>query len=253
MSRRDEREAENATLIRLLRVMNDPVARELASRMARCRDTRITRRAAGIVTVTDAIRAGPGWRCKTVACWSCRTSHVKRKRTMAIRLFSGQENKDLSLVTINAGRGLSSLREVTLEHEQFAKDLTRLRKKLLRTDQRLAGITALAVLEVTNSGGLWKPHWHIVLAHPEIDRDEIVSMLRERFPGNRRVNIKAFHSERASTDNVEGCVSYALKSDHGSWSPHDVALYYRWMRGRCALRSLCILLNARESDHVALV
>ena len=47
------------------------------------------------------------------------------------------------------------------------------------------------------------PHWHILLAHPRIDRQEVAAVLGQRFPGPRRVQVQPFHPQTLVRENVE--------------------------------------------------
>src|SRR5689334_24790533 len=130
MTRRNRLEAENAALIAALSTMNDETAHELADRMQRCREHRIRRRENPAVTVVDALRAGPQFKCKTVACWCCRTAHVKRKKALAAAVFAEAANVDCSFVTINAAMPCDDVDAVTTAHTKMADDLDYLRDSL---------------------------------------------------------------------------------------------------------------------------
>ena len=63
----------------------------------------------------------------------------------------------------------------------------------------------------------WHPHWHILLAHPRIDRQEMTAVFRQRFPGARRVQVQPFHPETPGSENVENCVGYVFMFEHRDW------------------------------------
>lgn len=247
MSRHKPLEAENAALIAALSAMNDAVAQELGARMQRCREARIRRRETPVVTLVDALRAGPQFKCKTVACWCCRTAHVKRKKAQAMAIFAdaAAANAHCSYVTVNAATPCDGLDEVAAAHTKMVDDLDNLRDSLSRRDRRFARISMFAILEVGYDGTRWRPHWHIPLAHPRLDRQEIAEVFRKRFPGARRVQVKPFHSEVSVVENVENCVGYAFKFDHRGWSEYASARLFLWIRKRAALRSMCSVLRAK--------
>ena len=249
MSRRKRLEAENAALIAALAAMNEPVAQELAARMQKCREHRIRRRENPVVTVVDALRTGPQFKCKTVACWCCRTAHVKRKKAQAAAVFAEANNADCSFVTVNAATPCDDLDEVGAMHTKMANDLDNVRDGLSRRDRRYARMSIFAILEVGHDGVQWHPHWHILLAHPRVDRQEVAAVLRKRFPGARRVQVQPFHSETPVRENVENCVAYAFKFDHRDWSEYASSRLFLWIRQRVALRSMCSLLRAKVKTY----
>ena len=123
VSWRHRLEAETATLIAALSAMNDETAQELADRVHRCREHRIRRRQSPVVTVVDALRAGPQFKCKTVACWCCRTAHVKRKKAQAVAVFAETANADCSFVTVNAAMPCDDVDGIAAAHSKMADDL----------------------------------------------------------------------------------------------------------------------------------
>jgi hypothetical protein len=249
MSRRNRLEAENAALIAALSAMNDKTAQELAGRMQRCREHRIRRRENPAVTVVDALRAGPQFKCKTVACWCCRTAHVKRKKALAAAVFADVANAHCSFVTVNAAMPCDDLDGVAAAHTKMVNDLDNLRDGLSRRDRRYARMSIFAILEVGHDGIQWHPHWHLLLAHPRIDRQEVAAVFRQRFPGARRVQVQSFHSDNSVRENVANCVGYAFKFDHRKWSQYASSRLFLWIRQRAALRSMCSLLRAKVKTY----
>lgn len=243
-----DQETENADLIATLAVIVDPLAVELADRMRRCRADRHQRREHGRPkTYVEATRAGPQFKCKTVACFACRSAHVKRKQDEAARLFGNAANADCSLITINAPEPVGTLDQVTELHRLFRANLNNWRDTAERHDRRYERMALYAVLEVQNDGSLWRPHWHVIAHHRRIDRQMIAERARHQWPGARRVQVKAFHEGKAVEANVMDCVGYALKFDHGSWSEFASASLFLWVRRRSALRSMCSAMKPRES------
>ena len=242
-----DQEDENARLIATLAVIGDPVAVELADRMRKCRADRHQRRGHGRPkTYVEATRAGPQFKCKTVACFACRAAHVKRKQDQAARLFDHAANADCSLITINAAEPVGTLDEVAELHRLFRATLNNWRDTAARHDRRYDGMSLYAVLEVQHDGSLWRPHWHVVTHHREIDRQMIAERARDQWPGDRRVQVKPFHEGKAVEANVMDCVGYALKFDHGSWSEFASASLFLWVRHRSALRSMCSVMKPRK-------
>lgn len=250
MTRRSirDQEDENARLIATLAVIGNPMAVELANRMQRCRSDRHQRRGRGRPkTYVEAARAGPQFKCKTVACFACRAAHVKRKQDQAARLFDHAANADCSLITINAAEPVGTLNEVAELHRLFRATLNNWRDAAARHDRRYDGTALYAVLEVQHDGSLWRPHWHVVAHHRGIDRQMIAERARDQWPGHRRVQVKPFSEEKAVEANVMDCVGYALKFDHGSWSEFASASLFLWVRRGSALRSMCSAMKPREN------
>jgi hypothetical protein len=106
-----------------------------------------------------------------------------------------------------------------------------------------------AILEVGHDGIQWHPHWHVLLAHPGIDRQEIAAAFRQRFPGARRVQVQPFHSANPVRENVENCVGYAFKFDHHKWSQYASSQLFLWIRHRAALRAMCSVLRAEVKTY----
>jgi hypothetical protein len=247
MARRSirDQEAENADLIATLAVIPDPVAVELADRMQRCRSDRHQRRIRP-KTYVAAVQAGRQFKCKVVACWACRSAHVRRKQVEAARLFENATNADCSLITVNAAEPVGSLNEVAELHRLFRFSLNNWRDAAARDDRRYDRLALYAVLEVQHDGILWRPHWHIVAHHRGIDRQMIAERARDQWPGYRRVQVKAFNEAKAVEDNVTDCVGYGLKFAHQSWSEFASASLFCWIRRRRALRSMCSVMKPRE-------
>lgn len=251
--RRDRLEAENAELIEMLDRLNDPIARELADRMRRCRADRVRRREGGFSTVVEVMRA-PQYKCKAVACWACRTAHIGRKKEQAMEVFASAANEDCSFVTVNAAAPSSDLDEVAALHRKFATDLNNLRDALARRHSRFNRLAAYAVLEVEyDATGMWKAHWHLCLWHERVDRQEVAEAFRRQWQGDRRVNVKPFDVTEHATSNARAITGYALKFHHGQWPIYAVALLWLWLRQRAALRSLCVRMNRRVQQAIHLV
>lgn len=245
MSRRDRLEAENATIIATLGAMNDEAAQELANRMQRCREHRIRRRETPVATVVDALRSGPQYKCKTVACWCCRTAHVRRKKTQAAAVFAEAANGECSWVTVNAAVPCADLDGVAAAHTKMMNDLDNLRHGLSRSDRRFGRMSLFAILEVQHDGAQWRPHWHILIAHPRVDRQELIAKFRERFTGPRRVQGEPFYPWLTVRENIDNCVGYACKFDHRGWPEYASSRLFLWIRQRAALRSMCCALRAK--------
>ena len=241
MSRRDRLERHNVDLIDALTAMTDSVSQELADRMRRCREDRIRRRETPIVTFVDAVRRGPQFKCKAISCWCCRTAHIRRKRIQAMSIFASSTNAHCSLVTVNAHVSCDDLNEVAIAHTKFAVDLDNLRDGAATRDRRFGHMAFFAVLEVAHDGNQWRPHWHVLLSHPRIDRQEITAVFQRRFPGSRRVQVEPFHTENTVAVNVEKCVGYMLKFDLSQWLTSTSMQFLLWLRRRAALRSISVI------------
>ena len=250
MARRSirDQEGENALLIATLTDMKDLVAVELADRMRRCREDRHQRRGRGRPkTYVEARRAGPQFKCKTVACFACRSAHVKRKQVEAARLFENAASADCSLITVNAAEPVGTLDEVAELHRLFRITLNNWRDAATRDDRRYERMALYALLEVQHDGSLWRPHWHVVAHHRGIDRQMIAERARDQWPGDRRVQVKAFDKGMAVEANVMDCVGYALKFDHRPWSEFASGSLFLWVRRRSALRSMCSAMKPRKN------
>jgi hypothetical protein len=244
--RRDRMEAENAALIEMLGSLNDPVARELAGRMRRCRVDRIRRREGAFTTLVEVMRARQ-YKCKTVACWACRSAHVRRKKEEAKQVFLGAANEDCSFVTINAAAPALDLDEVAAQHTKFSADLNNLRDALARRDRRFNRIAVFVVLEVQYdvASSSWEPHWHLALWHERIDRQAVALALKTRWQGYRRIHIKPFDVAKDAVGNAKDVTGYALKFHHWDWPLHAAASWWLWLRKRAALRSICVKIGRR--------
>ena len=69
------------------------------------------------------------------------------------------------------------------------------------------------------------------------------------YPGRRRVQAKEMDECRPLSDNIENCVGYAFKFNHGEWSEYDSAYFWWWVRQRAALRAMCFLLEKKSSSR----
>ena len=137
----------------------------------------------------------------------------------------------------------------TASGRKMADDLDNLRDGMSRSDRRYARMSIFAILEVEHDGVRWHPHWHILLAHPRIDRQEVAAVFRQRFPGARRVQVQPFHPKNPVSENVENCVGYASKFDHRDWSEYASSRLFLWIRQGAALRSMCSVLRARVKTY----
>ena len=252
-SRRDRMETDNAALIEMLSSFNDPVARELADRMRRCRADRMRRREGGFTTVVDVMRV-PQYKCKSVGCWACRTAHIRRKKEQVRQVFLCAASEDCSFITVNAAEPAPDLDEVAAQHRKFSVDLNNFRDALARRDGRFNRIAAFTVLEVQHDAvnGVWKPHWHLALWHERIDRQEVTLVFNKRWQGHRRTNVKPFDSTRDAVANAESIIGYALKSHHWEWSVYAAASWWLWLRKRAALRSICVTTNRRINANTSI-
>lgn len=251
MSRFARRDDAAATVIQCLATSNDTVARELAARMERCRRDRIRRREAPITTVVGALKAGPQYKCHTLACWCCRTAHVTRKKQKALTLFAASDNAHCGFVTINAASPCADLDEVATAHAKMTRDVKNWRNAMARDNGRYDRLGLLAVLEVGHDQAGWHPHWHVVMSHPGLDRQAITAALRDQFPGSRRVQMSAFLEENSVAANVEACVGYAAKFQHSSWSTTTSAQFFVWIRQRAALRSMSFMIRPKTSPQLS--
>lgn len=245
MSRITRLEAQNAALIASFLASEDTSAHELAGRMQRCRADRFSRRARKAGTYVEALRSGPQFKCKTVACWACRKAHVARKKKQATHVFASSCKEDCSWLTVNATEPCVDLNQVFQQHQKFRVQIDNWRDSLARRDRRFTRMALLAMLEVQHRGGQWHPHWHIVVSHPRVDWQEIAEHARSRWPGARRVKVEPFKDGKELVDSIRDCVGYGFKFDHGDWPVAASADLFLWIRQGHALRSMCITKSPR--------
>jgi hypothetical protein len=247
-------EAYNAKLIAELRLMGDSVSTNLAHRMAQCRADRLLRRSSRNrwATTEAMVRTGQ-YKCKTVACFACRRDHVRRKIEQAADLFSmgDTDNAECSLVTINWSRPCADLDEVTAAHRKFSDDIRNWRNALIKKNRGFSRGTLLAILEVQHDGAMWRPHWHILVHHPRVDRQELRHQLKLRWNDNRQVQVKAFWDTQSASENAAGCAIYALKFDTEAWSISSAAKLHGWIRQRAALRSMTVIIRPKLASKKA--
>ena len=172
-------------------------------------------------------------------------AYVLSKKRQALRHFPDATNETCSLVTINWSEPCADLDEVAAAHRKFADETDNWRDGLARRDRRFGGVSMFVVLEVQHNGSMWLPHWHVVMHHPGIDREEIGDLARARWPGKRRVQAQRFDTTKSVGSNIADCVGYAFKFKHTDWSVSASARLFLWIRRRAALRSMCVAMRPK--------
>ena len=214
--------------------------------MARCREDRHRRRASGNHwTTSEAIMRTGQYKCKTVACFACRRDHVGRNVAKAKDLFSmgDTDNAECSLVTINWGKPCHNLDEVAAAHRKFSDDMRNWRHALVKKHRSFARGTMHAILEVQYAGGMWRPHWHIMVHHPRVDRSELCYQLRHQWDGSRQVQVEAYWATQSAVENTARCGGYAFKFKTWEWPTSSAAQLFCWIRMRAALRSMIVIIR----------
>ena len=219
-------------LIDGLNAMATPGALDLANRLTRCRASRIQRRG----DVVSAMQWG--YRCRTVACWSCAKSRIARKALRVMDAFSTAENDDCSLLTVCLSR-TSDLELMSPIVRCARKAVRNLRDRYAAKDPywnsvSLAGaveidsvasddvmllpplrrelVSMLPMVGVAEGSTLWLPHMHLCVHHPDVDRDEIRDAFATRFLGNHRVDVTPFRHD--PTDLAEGYTEAEINAYH---------------------------------------
>ena len=224
-------------LIGALQELDTQPALDLALRLKSCRSARIARRG----DMVSALRWG--YRCRSVACWACARSRVKRKAGTVMRAFAEADNKDCSLLTVCLSRVLN-LEALSQVVRDVRKDVRNTRDRcaidnrrwhdvslcgavevdavgpedvILLPPQRRALVPQLPIIGEGDGSVWWLPHIHLSVHHPALDRSELLQVFRTRYPGPCRVDLKPFYAETQPQDgftaaevNAFYTASYAL-------------------------------------------
>ncbi len=230
-----ELEARLTEIVAELSTFGDDVSVDLAERLLHCQMERRSR--AKAFAQTGRPLMGWPYRCKSVACWSCRRAIMSKWRGRAEYLFADAESEDCSFITIMLAR-IGELSSLTGVVKKLRRDLRNLRDGMARksaswnalsimghieldaleeTDMPLLGSSRQAVVPLLPTIGgrphtmLWVPHAHLCVHHPDVCREYLKHALAEQWFGLNRVHVGAFDLDRLAEDNAPDCISYGLK------------------------------------------
>lgn len=225
---------EDARLLHLLsalRKIGSPDAQHLADRLHRCRAGRLARRG----DVASALRWP--WRCRSVACWACRSAITGRKSRQAHEDFEGRDNADCSYATIVLARvgDLSSIRDLVRGARRDVRNLRDTRSRLVGPRWRSVEFRGVVEVDAIHpmdthlleenrrelipslpqigaaADVVWLPHMHLTVHHPGLDRAELHNALTRQWPGEHRVHVRAFDLDNDASVNAWQTTGYSLK------------------------------------------
>ena len=180
----------------------------------------------------------PMWpyRCRHVACRSCRPCAGRTWRRAAREAFREADHGACMMVTVLLCRSgdLDAMRDVL---DRFRIDLRNLRDRLSRRDPRWGSICVRGQIEIdaiheeiwqdvprerravidalpchAYAGDVtWLPHAHLCLHAPELFRADIMDALSKQWPGKGRVHVRALDPAQSSGEALSRIVSYSAK------------------------------------------
>jgi len=239
----------------------NPHALTLLSRMRRC---------------GDPDDWGGQFTCRTPACANCRGREIGKQWRKAKTRFANVGNDDLAFLSHVIG-ATPNVDEVGAIFKTFAKDLRNLidsnrRKRRrwnavesllwLETDAIMAGdyihlapdkmeqLGELAPMFVHQNGPVWIVTAHGIVSHPGVDLQEVRAEFERRWPGHKRVDLRAFWDNQTKEKNLRGIINYSLKHEcrthlglySESWPMSWMTEYYSylhgWSRGFYRMRSI---------------
>ena len=221
---------------------------------------------------------GEGWNgqftCRTPACARCRGRYIGSQCRAALKRFTALGNDRLAFASIVIG-ATTHLDDIADLFAKFRKDLRNLVEANRRQRRRWNGLEALLWLEtdalcgedychlgtdkqaqlgemapmfVQASGPVWVITVHGVIAHPDIDHQEVQAELDRRWPGTKRVDVRPFYGHQTEEQNLRYTINYALKHQCRThlgniiepWPASWIAAYYshlhQWSRGFQSMR-----------------
>ncbi len=207
--------------------------------------------------------------CRTAGCAECRGRYISKQVREATARYGQFSNSEISFASIVIG-ATTSVDEVGPIFAKFRKDARNLTDANRRARPRWRALDARLWLEtdaicgadyihlgsdkkeqlgemlpmfVMNEGPVWIVTAHGVVAHPNIDRQEILAEWKRRWPGHRRCDLRSFDPTNTVATNIRRTINYSLKhecrvhvgSTVDSWPERWVSEYYsylnEWSRG----------------------
>ena len=219
--------------------------------------------------------------CRTAGCASCRGRYIGKQVRQASARYQHLSNRDISFASIVIG-ATTCVDEIGDIFAKFRKDLRNLTDSNRRVRRRWSALDMMLWLEVDamsgsdyillgsdkqtqlgemapffvmKDGPVWIVTCHGVIAHPHIDRQEVLAELDRRWAGHKRCDLRAFDTSNEVATNLRRTINYALKHEcrthlgnHAeAWPDAWMAEYYsylnEWSRG---FQSTRIVINSKK-------
>lgn len=148
-------------------------------------------------------------RCGIKGCPICGKRLKKKAKRESLKRIIAKTNgtpdpAEISFVTIDGPR-------ISLDPDEAEQALSRFRPKLrLGFRKQLPLCSADGYFDVSMRGLM---HWHGVVIHPGLSREEVRKKLKRAFPGRRMVDVAEWRNDRAFIENMESVIDYSLVAE----------------------------------------
>ena len=147
--------------------------------------------------------------CRMYTCPNCGPKLKARAKDDALNRIVGRlgrfpEGSEVSFVTLIGPR-------VELDRDQAGIGLAKFKRKIVKFQQRQAASTSwYGFFDVSLNGVI---HWHGVVLHPEVARNELEALLEAWFPEQDQVRISKWKRSQSLAENLQGVFNYSLVAD----------------------------------------
>jgi hypothetical protein len=147
--------------------------------------------------------------CRMYTCPNCGPKLKARAKDDALnrivnRLGRFPKGSEVSFVTLIGPT-------VELDRVEAATGLTKFKRQIVKFQQRHAPSTSwYGFFDVSLAGVL---HWHGVVLHAEVTRNELEARLEVTFPEEDRVVIRPWKRSQSLAENLQGVFNYSLVAD----------------------------------------
>ena len=281
-------------LAEALRTLDCRAARDLDKRIIDClagREQERAWRAQGVLPPKGFIFR----RCRRPACPFCHQGILRKAMSAAAEAFRTADNEYASLVTVRLSRtaDITSVKDIVEETRGKLRDWRN--KAALKEGPGWASWSGLQMLGYVELGAVceadvqslppqlqaailasplrcqpveggdpvWLPHLHMMVRHDQVGRRDLSEMLARRFPGNGRVDVRAFYPSKCVDENAAAVAAYTLKRsklttfDAGiqeKWPMTWTVRYYLWLHTlHQSLRPLQVKIGPMKRSRVPAV
>lgn len=203
------------------------------------------------------------WRCHSPACVRCRGRYARKQERQLSATLEGATNADLSMFTImfavaseaddigpiwlkaksDLRNRVNAMRRSSPRWDRVAITGWLEADPIVFDDMAVLGThqrTMLAGLNTpcwrADGGPAWVVHIHGVAYHPAIDWQATQAAFSTQWPGERRVHVQPFSTDKSVDANIGGVVRYSTKYRAGRWMGGGfdywpapwMAEYYEW-------------------------
>jgi hypothetical protein len=277
-----QREDQKRGLIAALLRSIVPHGHDLASRLHRCQQARMARREWH--DPRHAVSDDYPYMCRSLACWACRRTIIRRWSDNAGRRFSNAAQGECSKISISLActSGVEATRDAVVKAR---KDLGNMRAAASQQpggwrwrSVQVFGLVDVAASivgagtqppstphtpisrfsTVTPAGtGFWFPRVRLAVHHPHLDRPELARAIMDQWLGWGRVIVERFANHQSAADNAAAIIDGALEqvcqagSDDGTFCSTACrqAAFHAWLFGlRRGLQPLGISLRPQVNE-----